>query len=499
MRRACSWTMRRTVLLVVVGGALAGPLPAQSAGDTLLAAHLLRRATYGPRPGDLDAVLRQGWRVWLERQLRPETIVDTAWERTLARLPDPMRRAVDVVDGRTWRRMAADDSAARRVVVRQAVRQRLLAARDVATVKLLRAVLSERQLEAVMTDFWANHFHVFVRKGPVAFLLRDYEERAIRPHVFSRFEDMLRAVAQHPAMVLYLDNARSAAPNAAAPGRRAPRGLNENYARELLELHTLGVDGGYTQADVIAVARALTGWTVGRDPDGQFVFRFRPDWHDDGPKVVLGQPLRGRGLDEGLELLHRLATHPSTARHLARKLAQRFVADDPPPALVERLATTFLRTGGDLRAVTWALFASPEFQAAAATSAKVKSPFQYVVSALRATGAEVRRPEALLRTLRDMGEFPFGAAAPNGYPLTSAEWVHSAALAQRIAWAEALAAGRVPGVRLPPLDESVAALAAALLPGRDVKPLLAALPPEARAGGPRALGLLLASPEFQRF
>ena len=490
--------MRRTAFLGLVGSfALTTAALAQGSQDTVRLAHLLQRASYGPRPGEVAAVAREGWRAWLERQLQPATIPDTLWARVAAALPDPMERMAALPAAAPVRLAARGDSAARVAAARVAVRQRLLAARDVATAKLLRAVLSERQLEAVMTDFWANHFHVFIRKGPAAFLLRDYEERAIRPYVFGRFEDMLRAVAQHPAMLLYLVNARSAAPGAArAP--RAPRGINENYARELLELPTLGVDGGYTQAAVVAVARALTGWTVGRDPEGRWVFRFRPDWHDPGPKVVLGQPLRGRGLDEGLELLHRLATHPSTARHLARKLAQRFVADDPPPALVDRLAATFLRTGGDLRAVTWALFTSPEFEAAAAAASKVKSPFQFVVSALRATGAEVRRPDGVLRALRAMGEFPFGATAPTGYPVTSAEWVNSAALEQRIRWAEDLVAGRVPGVRLPPTDAPAEMLARTVLPGRDAAPLLAALPPDARRG-PRALALLLASPEFQRF
>ena len=324
--------------------------------------------------------------------------------------------------------------------------------------KLQRAVYSPRQLEEVLVDFWLNHFNVFSGKNTVGMLLTSYERDAIRPHVLGRFRDMLLATARHPAMLSYLDNfqSRSAPENLPnpAPGPVAAvivtpsQGLNENYGRELLELHTLGVDGGYTQADVINVARAFTGWTIFL-PNQYGEFQFNPQMHDRGEKVVLGQKFpRGGGENEGVKIIEMLAAHPSTARFISRKLAQRFVADDPPQALVDRMAATFTKTGGDLRAVMETLLLSREFMSEGAWQVKVKTPFELVASALRALDAQVSDTTALAQRLSDMGMPTYGRIDPKGYPNTADAWSGSAGLASRMNFASALTAGQISGVKL---------------------------------------------------
>src|SRR5262249_33074967 len=258
--------------------------------------------------------------------------------------------------------------------------------------KLLRARYSNRQLEEVLVDFWMNHFNVFNGKGPERALLTSFERDAIRPHVFGHFKDLLVATARHPAMLFYLDNWQSQVPRDDLPfptGVRRP-GLNENYGRELMELHTLGIDGGYTQDDVIAVARAFTGWTI-YDTNRFAEFQFNPAMHDRKEKVVLGHTIPAMGAEQdGLQVIDILAHHPSTAHFISKQLAQRFVADDPPAALVDRMAATFTRTDGDLRAVLQTLFSSSEFRSQGAWQSKVKSPFEMIVSAVRAIRADVR-------------------------------------------------------------------------------------------------------------
>ena len=259
--------------------------------------------------------------------------------------------------------------------------------------KLYRAIYSNHQLEEVLVDFWLNHFNVFNGKGQTRVLLTSYERDAIRPYVFGRFKDMLLATARHPAMLIYLDNAQSVVPRedlpmpVVGPNQAPPRrpGLNENYGRELLELHTLGVDGGYTQEDVIAVARAFTGWTV-YDPQRYAEFQFNPGGHDRKEKVVLEHKLpAGRGEQDGIDVIGILAHHPSTAKFISKKLAQRFVSDDPPQALIDRMAATFTKTDGDLRAVLQTLFSSVEFSSEAAWQSKLKSPLEMVVGSVRAS------------------------------------------------------------------------------------------------------------------
>ena len=320
--------------------------------------------------------------------------------------------------------------------------------------KLYRAIYSNRQLEEVLVDFWINHFNVFNGKGQTRVLLTGYERDAIRPHVFGRFKDMLLATARSPAMLIYLDNVQSQAPREDLPlpplGNQAAArrpGLNENYGRELMELHTLGVDGGYTQDDVIAVARAFTGWTV-YDPARYGEFQFNPANHDRKEKVVLERTLpAGRGEQDGLDVIDILAHHPSTAKFISKKLAQRFVADDPPQALIDRMAATFTKTDGDLRAVLQTLFTSTEFSSDGALQSKIKSPLEMVISAIRALNAEVADTAAVAQRIAELGQPLYGKVEPTGYPNTGEQWASAAGILGRINFATALTAGQVPGVK----------------------------------------------------
>jgi uncharacterized protein (DUF1800 family) len=519
-----------TALLLAATGADAQARPtlerraAASREDTVRAVHLLERATWGVRRDELAEVLRVGPEAWLERQLYPERIDDAAMADRLARFPAANASPSELMRDYPRRQATPRDSVARPARDTAAARrrqgatgpQRILA--DLAGARLQRAVYTERQLEDVMADFWFNHFNVFFGKGADRYLVGDYERAAIRPHVFGRFRDLLGATAAHPAMLVYLDNARSTVADSATAlmtGRRT-RGINENYARELLELHTLGVNGGYTQRDVGEVARAFTGWTVAnagygaRRQRGEPRFIFRRALHDAGPKTVLGRPLRaGRGIEDGTEVLDLLARHPATARHIARKLAGRFVADDPPQRLVDELAAVFTRTGGDLREVTRALFRSPEF--ARARGAKTRTPFEFVAGTLRATEAEVRPSRELLQTLRQLGQLPYAATPPTGYIHDSAEWTSGGAMLARMNFALALSRGEVQGVRIDPArllpaapSDPAAELARVLLPARETGTLVRAVAedaarlPDDQARTARALALILGSPAFQR-
>ena len=325
--------------------------------------------------------------------------------------------------------------------------------------RLSRDIYSNAQLQEVMTDFWFNHFNVFVGKDePEPYYLVSYERDVISPRALGKFEDLLEAVAHSPAMLLYLDNAQSIGPDSFAAlrarendlrrpkeKRQAPQGLNENYARELMELHTLGVNGGYTQADVTQVARILTGWTIDRPQQGGG-FLFAPQRHEPGTKAVMRQRFKENGEMEGRELLHFLATRPATAQFLSRKLAVRFVSDDPPRSLVDRMAKAYLASDGDIATVLSALFHSPEFWAAGDFRAKVKTPLEYVVSAVRASGAAVDNMQPLVAALRQMGMPLYGAVPPTGYKWDAADWVSTGALVDRMNFALSLAANKLPGI-----------------------------------------------------
>jgi uncharacterized protein (DUF1800 family) len=411
---------------------------------------------------------------------------------------------------------------------------------ELAQAKLLRAIYSQRQLDEVMTDFWINHFNVFVEKWLGRMVLTSYERDVIRPHALGKFEDLLVATAKSPAMLFYLDNWLSVGPNserAVGPpprpnGRyrsrypqrppqrnqgKRPSGLNENYGRELLELHTLSVNGGYSQRDVTEVAKVFTGWTIDKPAEGGG-FRFEPRMHEPGPKFVLGHHIKPKGEGEGLEVLHRLATSPQTAHFISLKLSERFVSDNPPPALVDRMAKTFLKKKGDIREVLSTLFHSPEFWDDGTYRAKVKTPLEFVVSAVRATGAEVDDALPLTRQLNTMGMPLYGAQPPTGYSMKAETWVSSSALLNRMNFALALTNGKIKGLRVEPAQfaanatlsnssETLSALEADLLAGGVSLQTHDSILAQVQMQGnnvPRPsdvsmiAGLLVGSPEFQR-
>ena len=436
--------LNRILLVVALAGTAAAGTTVRAAStkvpnDAASVEHALNRLTFGPRPDDVERVRRIGLGKWIDQQLADGRDRDAALE---ARLPGSEPLPPDLTSPREMRRFGR-----RQVEV-------------LATAKVVRAVYSERQLEEILVDFWFNHFNVFAGKGRTALYLTEYEQSVIRPRVFGHFRDLLEATAKSPAMLFYLDNFQSVASGTMPLRRNAqnatPRGLNENYGRELLELHTLGVDGGYTQDDVINVARAFTGWTI--DPR-QGSFRFAPLRHDRGAKTVLGETIRaGGGIGDGERVLDILASHPATARHIATKLARRFVSDDPPPALVSRATRRFLDTHGDLREVVRTIITSPEFFAASARRAKVKTPLEFVASAIRSAGVDVTTAAPVLRELRDMGMAPYMCQPPTGYADTADAWASSGALVDRINFATRVANGSLRGIAPPPADGGALAL-----------------------------------------
>ena len=433
--------------------------------------HVLGRLGYGARPGEVERVRAEGLSAWIERQLEPGRISDEAVEQALGAYPVlpltaaelyrdyPPARPQDV------QRFQAGQMTPQEIrEVFPPNRRPAVITAQLQAAKLTRAVLSERQLEEVMVDFWLNHFNVYALKGPVRWMVPDYERQALRPHALGRFRDLVVATAQHPAMLYYLDNWLSTRDDFVLPPSRGGRklGLNENYARELMELHTLGVDGGYTQQDVIEVARCFTGWTIDRPQEGGG-FLFRPVTHDRGEKRVLGTVIpAGGGQDDGLAVIDLLVRHPSTARFISTKLVRRFVSDEPPPALVERAARTFRSTGGDIRAVLVTIFSAPEFISAEAQHAKVKTPLEVVASAARVLGVRLESPEeatqgraavmgggaVLARQVAALGEPLYEAQAPTGHPDVAEAWVSASALLSRMNFALALAHNRLPGARV---------------------------------------------------
>jgi len=444
----------------------------------------LNRLTFGARPGDALQVRAIGLDKWIDQQLRPEKIDDSSIEQFVARYPALNRNQNDLLtqyaqqqrERREMRRERSDTTglmtAADSIALRRQMQQRGNLTRQVVTQlqssRVARAVASERQLQEVMTDFWENHFSIYAQKGPPeAYYLTDFDQNVVRPRALGKFRDLLGAVAQSPAMLFYLDNARSMAESnrptlgrqqrqrRQQPQQRKRPGLNENYGRELLELHTLGVDGGYTQQDVINVARAFTGWTINPPAQGGG-FIFRPQVHDAGEKIVLGHKLAaGRGMEDAEDVLDILSRSPATARYISFKLARRFVSDSPSKALVDHAAQVFLRTDGDIREVLRAIITSPEFFSQQAFRSKVKSPFEVVVSAMRALNAPPDSSPRTAQVIAFLGQPIFGHQAPNGWPETGESWMNTGAILNRINFGMAVAAGRLPGVNIrgiPALD-----------------------------------------------
>jgi len=388
---------------------------------------------------------------------------DARFEALLVLSPEQRRTLSPALKGKNEDLTAGMTPKQHEVVMALANPQEV-AADELRQAKLLRATYSERQLQEVLTDFWLNHFNVFIGKGMDRYFLTAYERDVICPHTLGKFEDLLVATAQSPAMLFYLDNWLSVGPNSekatgvAAPGTRrrktsAPRkpgkrvGLNENYGRELMELHTLGVNGGYTQKDVTEVARVFTGWTL-KPPREGGEFTFDERIHDPGEKTVLGHRIKFRGKKEGLEVLHILAHHPSTAKLVSTKLALRFVSDNPPATLVDRMARTFLKKDGDIREVLKTMLNSPEFWGEDDYRAKVKTPLEFVVSALRVTQADITDARALTQQLQRMGMPLYGMQPPTGYSMKADTWINSSALLERMNFALALSTGRLKGVRV---------------------------------------------------
>ncbi len=387
---------------------------------------------------------------------------DQRVQAILAMPPDQLARFVRLLNGPQGEQLAVGMTPEQKEMLAALPGGARMVALESMEARVLRDVYSERELEAVMTDFWLNHFNVYVRKNQnEPYLLPSYERETIRAHALGNFEDLLVATAESPAMLVYLDNFHSVGPHSEQAGKIARRlelnpsakglkqasaGLNENYGRELMELHTLGVNGGYTQADVTEVAKVFTGWGL-EDPKQGASFQFDERRHEPGSKVVLGKTIHEGGEREGLEVLHMLATSSATAHFVCGKLAVRFVSDDPPAALVNRMADSFLESHGDIKTVLRTMVHSPEFWSFTVERAKVKTPEEFLISAVRASGAEVKSPQALVAALNKLGMPLYGMQTPNGYSWKQDEWVSPGALVSRMNFALVLSGNRIPGVR----------------------------------------------------
>jgi uncharacterized protein (DUF1800 family) len=457
----------------------------------MFATHLLNRATFGPSRHELAQLSAKGEAGYLREQLQGSL----ADEHCDARIePYHLARAstLDLVvhchSGPNY----------------EALYEQMLT--QLRATRLIRAVHSRNQLREVMVDFWFNHFNVYAY--PWAQSLASYENEAIRPHSLGRFRDLLGAVASHPGMIYYLDNYLNRTTYVA--GGREVRGVNENYGRELLELHTVGVDAGYIQADVYNAARVFTGWGIegwawGPPGDPSYGYWFYDERHDADRKNVFGLALDCDGRkSDGEKLLDYLARHPKTARFISKKLVQRFVSDDPPPALVERCANVFLERGGDIPALLEMIFASDEFRAPATMRSKIKTPFEFVTSVVRAGDGDVRDPEPIARSMADMGMPLYECKPPTGYSNRSTDFVNPTAQIFRFDFAMRFATGAVAGVQpriaIEADAESFAKSAEQALVGEPLAPATVAALRSAPAPDRerKRLALLFASPEFQR-
>ncbi len=455
----------------------AGKLPIHELNEQEAILHALNRLGFGPRPGQVEQIEKTGLENWVQAQLHPENLSDPVVDARLGQYPALTLDAAGLLNGYPPTDVAAKrlglkvDEYQKRLqeLAKQPGGMNSLPFRDqneivnnLMEMKIVRAVYSERQLDTQLENFWFNHFNVFVYKDLDRWYMLPYDRDAIRPHVLGKFRDLLEATAKSPAMLDYLDNSSSADPGAFArlkqhpmPGRAGAklpplggkRGLNENYGRELMELHTLGVDGGYTQQDVIDVARAFTGWTI-ESPRENPQFYFDERLHDPTPKRVLGKKIKGGGIKDAEQVLDLLVKNPHTAQHISLQLAQHFVSDEPPPALVARMAKTFQKSKGDIRAVMTTMIYSPEFWSRAAFRAKVKTPFELVVSTVRALGADVDQPLQIAQWVSRIGEPLYQCLTPNGYSDKAAAWVSTGALLSRMNFAISLTNNKVRGAQV---------------------------------------------------
>src|SRR5205809_3156713 len=533
--------------LPLVGAQHAAPLQSVMPRASLTpqdSAHpALNRRAYWPRPGDVPREDAEGVMRWIYRQLSPDGIDDDRSAQREGRFDirrddrgdlaamytaaQRERREGKLAAGQTAdgsNSVGAQHAAPLPKQADPMIPKSNRLGSEFADLAVVRAALAERQLYEVMVDFWTNHFNVYFAKGADRLLTPEYIEQTIRPRAMGKFEDLLIATARSPAMLFYLDNWESVAPGTSPQSplsarrrggqgvRRMPKGINENYARELLELHTLGVDGGYTQHDVIDVARIFTGWSIGRPQQGGD-FEFNGWAHDRGEKQVLSVMFEGgRDMDEGIRLLKLLANHPATMHHVSRKLCQRFVNDDPPDGCVDDAVATWQRSSGDIREVLRAIFHGPDLWAVQNVRAKVKTPLEFVVSAARAVAAEPDTSPRLAQVVARLGEPLHLHVAPDGYPEREAAWVNSGALLDRMNAAVALASGKLPGVTVV-LDSIVSAGDPDQLIGAVNEKLLSGTMSEntkqvlrrelAGVGDPAqaralAVGLAIGGPEFQR-
>ena len=489
------------LLLLSTGGASAADSDRQ-------VIHVLNRIAFGPSFDDYNYVKTVGVEQYIAEQLDPAAIPEPIELRfRLAQLDTLGLGAVEL------RQLNGPLRAVNGIKptveeIREQQSRAALVVREAAEARLLKAVLSRRQLEQVMVNFWFNHFNVFAGEGLDRVWIGDYENRAIRPHALGRFRDLLFAVAKHPAMLVYLDNTRNIASSGTGKRGRSVSGLNENFAREVMELHTLGVDGGYTQDDVVTLARAFTGWQVNSAGSPNFpgvAAVFEGAHHDYGPKVFLGHRLVAQGKGEGEEALDILAASPATAHHISYELAQYFVADTPPPELVDRLTTRFLATGGAIGEVLKTLFASAEFWNSAGQ--KYKTPYEYVISAMRATGVPLNNVRPLLNWMSRLGMPLYECQTPDGYKNTEEAWLSPDASLQRISFAVAVGLGSLPiGADTQVADTSLQRLSdpPGPVPARRIEEIFGAAlssttRAEVAAAAPRLrTALILGSPDFMR-
>jgi uncharacterized protein (DUF1800 family) len=432
---------RKYLLVVVSYLLLSFANTAQAAPVNPKVIHLLNRLTLGIRPGEIDRVQQLGIDKYIQQQLNPGSIAEAPIvTEKLAKLDAVNLSPVELFQ--RYNPLNSQLSPAPNKVLQQQARQ---VTQQAIGARLWRSIYSDRQLQEVMVDFWYNHFNVYAEKGLDRLWVGAYEQQAIRPHALGKFRDLLGATARHPAMLFYLDNWQNSAPNPNQKGKI--RGLNENYARELMELHTLGVDGGYKQDDVLALAKIFTGWGFKQPgkkvPDG-YSFQFNPDRHDFSTKKFLDREIVGSGMAEGDRALDLLSRHPSTARQISFKLAQYFVTDNPPKSLVDRLSKRFIATDGNIKLVLDTLFHSPEFWNRKYYGAKFKTPYQYAISSIRSTGLEINNVKPLNSLLTQLGMPIYGCISPNGYKNTQEAWLNPDSMTRRLNFATNLAKGKLP-------------------------------------------------------